>query len=123
MEVTLGEDSALHAATNYRLKVAACTAAGCTYSQSVGVTTKARRPSGLAPPVITNVTTTSVDVSWQPPTEPNGNITQSVTFLSYTCSPLTFVHTFSYNESLSCVVIMSRRNIITDLLRAQWVVF
>ena len=77
--VTIGSDSPLTPATSYTVTVSACTAAGCTSSEPIDVTTTTRRPSGLSPPVFISVTTTSMDVNWQPPTDPNGEITESVT--------------------------------------------
>ena len=60
--------------TEYSVSVAACTAGGCTRSLPTSTRTAPRIPAAQAPPTVTNVTTTSIDIAWTPPGQPNGKI-------------------------------------------------
>lgn len=56
----------------YVLTVRACTTAGC-ISESVTAITLQAAPDGQQPPNITAIGPTALNVSWQPPSQPNGN--------------------------------------------------
>ena len=58
--------------TTYVVFVSACTAIGCTNGSDASVTTLEAVPIGLQPPTLMVLTSTSVDVSWMPPTMPRG---------------------------------------------------
>nr|XP_006813188.1 PREDICTED: usherin [Saccoglossus kowalevskii] len=61
--------------TNYRVTVTACTAGGCTESDSVFIQTSEEEPEGVNPPVATEKMSTSLKLSWSEPYRPNGIIT------------------------------------------------
>lgn len=61
--------------TNYTLYIQVCNQVGCASSKSVTETTHEELPLNLVPPVVTGVTSTTVTLSWVPPTLPNGLIT------------------------------------------------
>ena len=72
--VELGESTPLKAHTQYNVSYDACTAGGCTRSPTISVSTESAEPRGLAAPLITNITQTSVSLMWSPPEDPNGEI-------------------------------------------------
>ena len=65
----------LTAYTQYSFRVAACTRSGCAISNTVQVTTLEAPPSGLSPPFLLALTSSSLRVSWQPPAVLNGILT------------------------------------------------
>jgi len=64
----------LRAYTTYEVYVEACTRAGCTQSPSTSLTTSTDLPVNLSAPVVVNVTSTSVYLTWTDPLVPNGRI-------------------------------------------------
>ena len=60
--------------TNYTFKVTVCNSAGCAESFVTGETLQAP-PTGLLAPTVKGLSSKSVEVSWQPPSKPNGVIT------------------------------------------------
>ncbi|KAJ8045141.1 Usherin [Holothuria leucospilota] len=61
--------------TNYFITLKACTAGGCTESNSVSVTTVEEAPDGVQPPQAIHVAGRSLDLAWPLPNSPNGIIT------------------------------------------------
>ena len=61
--------------TNYSLQLAACTLAGCTFGEVQSETTAEIAPFGQPSPNVAAITPRSVEVTWNPPTQPNGIIT------------------------------------------------
>lgn len=66
--------SSLMPFTWYQVILTACTAGGCTTSNSIVAMTLPDAPSGLATPNATALSSTSVLVTWEPPAIPNGMI-------------------------------------------------
>ncbi|XP_002760562.4 usherin [Callithrix jacchus] len=63
----------LHPYTAYKFQVEACTSKGCSLSpESQTVWTLPEAPEGIPNPELFSDTPTSVIISWQPPTHPNG---------------------------------------------------
>lgn len=60
--------------TSYVFLIEACTNAGCSNSSESSNTTLPDKPDGLAPPSVTPLTPTSLEITWQAPTESNGDI-------------------------------------------------
>ena len=66
--VILGDIStALSPNTEYEVSVDVCTEGGCTRSPAVKAQTQGTSPAGLSPPVITQVTSSSIHLQWAPP--------------------------------------------------------
>lgn len=62
--------------TVYTFYVEVCTSGGCSQSNTVTVTTLEAPPTDLNnPPSVTVLSATSVSISWEPPSNPNGLIT------------------------------------------------
>ncbi len=72
--IELGEAAPLRPFTRYNISIDACTAAGCTSSPTISAATLSQRPDGVAPPTVSNVTQTSMRLSWTPPLRPNGQV-------------------------------------------------
>jgi len=64
----------LVAFTNYTFTLRACTSGGCGDSIPIVVITPEDKPLLQRPPSITPLSNTSLQVSWDPPDEPNGKI-------------------------------------------------
>ena len=62
--------------TSYMFFVEVCNQAGCASSIAVSATTEQALAAGVTPPTLTVLSPTAVRVSWAPPTQPNGNISQ-----------------------------------------------
>lgn len=60
--------------TEYSLRVLACTIAGCTASQAISSRTGIGKPGRVEKPSFGEVTTNSIEVNWNPPIKPNGEI-------------------------------------------------
>ncbi|XP_076463865.1 usherin-like [Babylonia areolata] len=60
--------------TVYDIQVEACTVFRCARSESVFGTTAEALPLGVAPPVVTPLNSTAIQVDWRPPSRPNGVI-------------------------------------------------
>ena len=60
--------------TQYQVTLTACTAGGCTTSDSTIAITLPDAPSGLDAPNVTVLSSRSILVNWQPPAVPNGMI-------------------------------------------------
>lgn len=58
----------------YRFMVTACTEGGCTNSEEVTGRPDDDIPSGMKDPVLTVLSSSSIDVTWKPPSKPNGVI-------------------------------------------------
>ncbi|XP_072017125.1 usherin-like [Amphiura filiformis] len=61
--------------TSYEYAIQACTAAGCTTSNTVRARTLQAAPQGVSSPVHVTVSATILEIYWQAPTIPNGVIT------------------------------------------------
>ncbi|XP_022099403.1 usherin-like isoform X2 [Acanthaster planci] len=61
--------------TSYQYTLVACTAAGCTSSNPVSITTPEAPPQGVSSPVHVVISATMLELYWSPPTTPNGIIT------------------------------------------------
>lgn len=64
----------LSPSTSYAFLLEACTRVGCSNSSESRNTTLPDKPGGLAPPSVTPLTPTSLEITWEEPTEPNGDI-------------------------------------------------
>ncbi len=62
--------------TGYSLQLGACTGAGCGFGSIQSITTAEIAPSGQDGPALSVLDSGSVLVSWIPPSQPNGIITQ-----------------------------------------------
>ena len=60
--------------TLYTFVIQACTVAGCSNSSESSNTTRPDRPDGLNPPVVTPLTPTSLEITWEAPNTTNGEI-------------------------------------------------
>ena len=60
--------------TSYSLQLSACTSAGCTSGTLQTATTAEVAPSGQATPTLVSLSPRSVEVTWVPPSQPNGII-------------------------------------------------
>lgn len=60
--------------TTYSLQLAACTSAGCTNGTVQFATTDEATPVGLPAPSVTPLSARRVEISWNPPSQPNGII-------------------------------------------------
>ena len=60
--------------TSYTLLLEACTSAGCTMGREQEAATAEVPPEGQEPPALLALSATSVQVTWQPPLSPNGDI-------------------------------------------------
>lgn len=56
------------------MKAEACTGGGCTVSQVISVQTASSIPTGISPVRVDSTQATSVQLSWNYPTNPNGDI-------------------------------------------------
>ncbi|XP_041469805.1 usherin-like [Lytechinus variegatus] len=62
--------------TDYMFSVEMCNTVGCTRSpDSITYTTPQAAPTGQSPPLLSSPTPTSVQLSWSPPSMPNGILT------------------------------------------------
>lgn len=73
-------DTSLSPYTNYTYSLTVCTSADCTTSDMVWAVTDEAIPSGLSAPRASTASESSILVSWDSPTEPNG-IVQSYDIL------------------------------------------
>ncbi|XP_028843146.1 usherin-like [Denticeps clupeoides] len=60
--------------TTYSLVLEACTQAGCTRTAPQPITTEEATPSSSPPPITPQIKDSSVQLTWVPPTLPNGRI-------------------------------------------------
>ena len=87
--------------TQYRFRVESCTTSGCSRSTEVTAQTLEAPPAGVPVPMLRLLGPTAVEVSWQPPTFPNGLITSyEVTRLSGT-SPIPSLQHFGSQTTLA----------------------
>ncbi|KAL5008917.1 hypothetical protein ScPMuIL_014498, partial [Solemya velum] len=70
----------LVAYTDYDIYLAVCTQAGCSLSMNTSAQTNEATPQGLQVPVVIILSASSVEIYWQAPVNPNGEI------LSYTAT-------------------------------------
>src|SRR6218665_142090 len=68
------EVTSLQPYTDYAISVQVCTSGGCTMSPTVNVRTPSDIPQNQPAPVIDNITSTAMDLSWTDPLLPNGKI-------------------------------------------------
>ena len=66
-------DTSLSPFTSYSYLIQACTSAGCTNSTEITNTTLEAPPTGFDDPIISNVDSNSLMISWIPPSNPNGH--------------------------------------------------
>ena len=66
--------SGLLPSTSYIFLIEACTSAGCSNSSESSNTTLPDKPVGLAPPSVIPLTPTSLEIIWEEPADPNGDI-------------------------------------------------
>ncbi|XP_025090014.1 usherin-like [Pomacea canaliculata] len=86
----------------YSFQIEACTTAGCTKSMSsTEVRTPEAVPDGIGPPSLRSVTPTMIEVTWLPPTGPNGVIQIYVLErrLADTSDPVVMVKTFQPTDA------------------------
>ena len=69
--------------TDYSLRVVACTVAGCTPSQAISNITGTGQPGKVEEPTFGEVTANSIEVNWQPPSKPSGEIKRFETLLYF----------------------------------------
>lgn len=62
--------------STYRYAVTACTGGGCATSRPTSTTTPEAAPAGVSPPALWPISATQINVSWSPPSIPNGQITR-----------------------------------------------
>ena len=62
----------LSPATKYTLRVVVCNKAACASSPELEFLTNGEPPQGLSQPIISNVTSDSVLISWKEPVNKNG---------------------------------------------------
>ena len=62
--------------TSYSFYVEVCNQAGCASSVTVTAVTDQAPPQGVAPPILTVLGPTAIQVSWSTPTQPNGIISR-----------------------------------------------
>ena len=62
--------------TSYSFYVEVCNQAGCASSVTVTAVTNQAPPQGVAPPILTVLGPTAIQVSWSAPTQPNGIISR-----------------------------------------------
>ncbi|XP_066923568.1 usherin-like [Clytia hemisphaerica] len=75
----------LNPQTTYHFRLYACNKIGCGASGVTTHATKQANPTGMGRPRISDVTTTLFNVSWAPPTEPNGRIERYELRVEYKC--------------------------------------
>ncbi|KAI5940642.1 Usherin [Manis javanica] len=68
-------DAAVLPYSAYSYAVTACTSGGCSTSKPTDTTTPEAPPAGVSPPDLGAVSGTQINVSWSPPSIPNGKIT------------------------------------------------
>lgn len=59
--------------TNYTVYVVTCSEGGCLDSWPLIFSTKSALPTGMAPPTVTTVSSSKLNVTWKPPAQSNGN--------------------------------------------------
>ena len=59
----------------YTFRLTACTSGGCTNSSAVSGRPNEDRPIGMQPPTLRVTSSTSIEVAWKEPDQPNGIIT------------------------------------------------
>ncbi|XP_048212729.1 usherin [Perognathus longimembris pacificus] len=69
-------DNKLLPFSTYSYAVLGCTSGGCTTSIPTHITTPEAAPSGVSPPILWTISASQINVSWSPPSLPNGRITQ-----------------------------------------------
>lgn len=67
-------DSQLLPSSTYSYAILACTGGGCCTSDPTNITTPEAPPSGVSPPVLWTISAHQINVSWSPPSIPNGKI-------------------------------------------------
>ena len=72
--LTMYQVTRLQPFTTYTLQLGACTSAGCTYGSVQFAGTDEATPVGQAAPSVTALGPRRVEISWEPPTQPNGII-------------------------------------------------
>lgn len=73
-QLTMYQVTRLQPFTTYSLQLAACTSAGCTYGSVQLAGTDQAIPVGQAAPSVTPLSPRRVEISWDPPSQPNGII-------------------------------------------------
>ena len=68
----------LHPFTNYSFSLSACNSVGCTSGGTTSAQTPEAPPQSLDPPTARNLSSTSLALSWQAPSVPNGIVTSYV---------------------------------------------
>ena len=74
------EDASVLPATMYRYSIAANNSAGRVVSEYKTITTPEAAPDGLTAPVLTVISSSSIEVMWSTPSQPNGIISQYQVF-------------------------------------------
>ncbi|XP_028616049.1 usherin isoform X2 [Grammomys surdaster] len=67
-------DSQLLPSSTYSYAILACTGGGCCTSDPTNITTPEAPPSGVSPPVLWAISAHQINVTWSPPSIPNGKI-------------------------------------------------
>jgi usherin len=109
----------LRPSTVYVVYVEACTVAGCTEGPAVTMTTISDLPQDLDPPTVSNITATSMNLSWTDPRIPNGRITRFHLLWRSVC-PYPYADT-SDKVSIPCVVGLYTDVVLTGLVYTAYV--
>lgn len=67
----------------YALQCEACTAGGCTTSEVVTIQTSSSVPTGMLPVTVVGTGSTIIQLKWNYPTSPNGQIIRFVIHLCF----------------------------------------
>ena len=90
--------SRLQPFTSYTLQLGACTSAGCTFGEIQSATTAEIDPFGQPSPTLTALSPRSVNITWNPPAQPNGIITMYEILRRDDGIPSSLVVIFSTND-------------------------
>ena len=87
--------------TSYTLQLAACTSAGCTLGNLQTATTAEVAPAGQATPTLVSLSPRSVEVTWVPPSLPNGIILMYEILRQDDGLPATLTTIYRTNDTLN----------------------
>jgi len=85
----------LQAYTTYEVYVDACTSAGCTSSPSITLITSSDLPHDLDAAIVRSINSTSMQLTWSDPRQPNGRILRSAACCYCICTVFVFSLLFS----------------------------
>ena len=93
--------SRLQPFTSYTLQLSACTSAGCTLGSLQTATTAEIAPAGQSSPTLVAQSPRSVDITWVPPSQPNGIILTYEILRRDDGLPATLTSIYSTNNTLN----------------------